>query len=256
MKSSLSPQTLALKTHYFNLSVGEKTLPCPYFNNKKTKTRAGLRVLIGKGNPKEIEEEAELIALRAHLDLNSYTEEQLQRFLIEHNLGSDCSSYIFYMLDAESQGKLRKQIKLPAKTSVLRKMLAKIRTAENVNVRTLVLDTNSSPITLSKIQAGDIISMLDTGVGDRLDHVLLVHEVVYKDNLPQTLYYSHALQWKADGKYNHHVRDGIIEIIDINTSLIEQSWSERNLGNEDANETYWRAKTAQVLDIRRLHVLS
>jgi len=39
---------------------------CPYFNNRRRKTRGGLRVLKGKGSPAEIVEEGQIFSKLTH----------------------------------------------------------------------------------------------------------------------------------------------------------------------------------------------
>ena len=95
----------AIKTihQYKHLHIGDKSINTPYFINKINKVRAGLRVLIGKGTPTEIEDEANLIALRKKINLPKMTKEQITDFLIQNNIGIDCSGFVYHILDAHTK---------------------------------------------------------------------------------------------------------------------------------------------------------
>jgi hypothetical protein len=59
------------------------------------------------------------------------------------------------------------------------------------------------------------------------------------------------LDWRTDGLYNHGVRQGTIEIVDLAKSLTNQIWIESGKTGEE-NETLERAIYAKNLLIRRL----
>ena len=251
--STLNQAAKNILEHYQQLSIGGQTVRCPYYNNKRTKSRAALRVLVGKGSPSEIEEEALLIALRKKINLAELSEEELTAFFVDNKLGVDCSAFAFYMLNAEKNGKLRKKIYIPSKNPI-RKIISSLRTVENVNVKTLVHPKNSVAVDLAQIQAGDMITMIGTGENHNLDHVLIIEQVGYKNGGAKTISYVHSLWWKADGKYDHGIKHGIIEITDNKKPLIEQQWTEAGFSKSPKNETLWRAETAKELEIRRLVV--
>lgn len=250
MKPSILPKAAQdIIAHYQALKFGKHAVVCPYYNNKRTQVRAALRVLVGKGTPTDIEEEATLIALREKIDISTLTNEELTAFLVDHHLGADCSGFAFHVLNAATHGKLKKTI-TPFTKNPLRKLLAKLRTVENVNVKVLADDRNSKAIDLADVQAGDIISMIGTGKNNDLDHVLVIAEV--SNNI---LHYVHSLQWKADGKYNHGIKTGSITIKDETKDLLKQTWEEAGETTKTKNETLWRASTAKRLELRRIHIL-
>ncbi len=245
----LSEQAAQVISAYESLSIGGKHIRCPYFNNKKSGARAALKVLVGKGSPKEIEEEAKMIALAMRTQLDTYTEEQLRKFLVEHNLGVECSGFAYHVLDAELQSKgssLKDVLSFPGK-SFIRRLLASWRTIENTNVQVFADDANSTVVPYSSAKAGDMIIMLGTGTTHTLDHILVVTEVT-----DGVLHYVHALNWKQDGLYNHGIRHGYITMQKPAGGLLDQTWTES--GESDAkNETLWRAQTATRLEVRRIN---
>lgn len=250
---TVSHRTLGLISSYKHIPVGDLRIQCPYFNNKRAKLRAGLRVSIGKGSAEEIAEEAQILALKKKIDLSSLNSKQAKEFLVDNNLGIDCSGLVYYLLESELQtngGSLKGHLHFP-KASLIRNIIRKFRTIENVNVPVFVDERNTVKVELSDIKPGDIITMLKSGQGNDRDHVLYVHQVDYRGTEPQTIHYTHTLQWSTDGQYNHGVREGIIEITDPSVSLTIQTWAEQNVTGE-ANETYAKAKKAQSLEIRRL----
>jgi hypothetical protein len=59
----LSPGAQQLIHDYLNLPCGTmKGIRCPYINNARLRQRGQLRVLVGKGTPREIIEEANIIS--------------------------------------------------------------------------------------------------------------------------------------------------------------------------------------------------
>lgn len=246
MHHALNPQAEQVIAHFEALNIGGKTVCCPYFNNKKVGVRAGLRVLVGKGSPQEIEEEAKILAIKKRVDLATLGEQALRAFLIDEKLGIDCSAFAYYVLEAEYRARGNALRIRPLSNSPLRRMIAAWRPIENINVKTLAADINSHEIALSEVQAGDLIVLLGTGDAHDLDHVLVVESV---DN--NTLQYVHSLWWKSDGKYGGRIRHGQIHMTDPTKPLAQQQWEEDGK-SDDANETFWRAKGANRLQIRRI----
>lgn len=253
---TLSAPALNIINNYLHLPFPGKGVSCPYFNNRNLKVRAALRVNVGKGSPDDIAQEASLIALREKIDLKELNNEQLKQFFVENNLGVDCSGLVYYVLSAEleakNKGKLSKHLFFPHAKNPLRKLLVKLRAVENVNVEVLAHDKNSRVVSLAETQPGDMIVMLNVVAHAGRDHMLIIHQIDYEEKVPKTIHYTHSLQWSADGKYNHGVRQGTIEITDINKPLNEQRWIE--IGKEGKeNETFARAKKAEKFLIKRLN---
>lgn len=254
---TLSQAALDVIKSYSQLSFGDKKINCPYFNNRRSKIRAGLRVMIGKGSPEEIVDEANLFALREKIDLKNLTSEAIKQFLVDHNIGLDCSAFAYYILAAEyatkTKSKLSSKIFYP-NIGLLRRLLTKLRPIENISVRTLEHSKNSNSIELNNVAPGDFISILNSGKEHNLNHVLVIYKVEYAENMPKILYYTHSFQWSVDGKYNHGIKTGRIEIKDIQKSLLDQKWIESEKTAEE-NETYLRASDAEILELKRLKVL-
>lgn len=253
MLRTLSPETLAIINSYLHLPFPDKDISCPYFNNRHSKVHAGLRVLIGKGTPQEIVDEATLFAFRQKVDFKKLSDEELKKFLVDHNLGIDCSGLVYSILDTEfksqKKGSLKKYLKFPTK-NFLRKFIIRLRTIENTGVQTFADDKNSNVISLKDVQPGDFIIFLNT-MEKGFHHIVMIQAVEYDNTTPKILFYTHSLHWQKDGKYAHGVRQGSIEITDIHASLLEQRWIEMGKQGEE-NETYLHAKSAERLELRRL----
>ncbi len=240
---TLSKQALQIIENYQNLSIGKHKIVCPYFNNRRSGVRGALRVLIGKGSPKDIEEEALLFALREKIDLDNLNEEELKKFLVDHNLGIDCSGFVYHILDVELKG-LKKHLKHPWIKNPLRKLIAKLRIVENTGVSTFNNDVNTSEVKLSDAKPGDMIIMMNTGLKNDLHHILLVSSITTENSELRTLNYTHSFQFTTDGQYNHGIKQGEIKISNLKKGLLDQKWSEV--------ETYNHAKMAKELKIKRV----
>lgn len=244
----LSPAAESVINNYLHLRIGTQTIPCPYFNNRTSRVRGALRVLIGKGSPQDIEQEAVLLGLKEKIDVSALPPSAAKQFLTEHNLGVDCSAFAYYVLSAELSARglpsLRTLLKFPYTKTLIRKLLARMRTVENCSVSTLAHDSNSFEVPMSDIRAGDMIVMLDAKKDESRNHILIADEV-RSDNGKKTVRYAHSLRRNAEGKYDHGVRHGVITITDTKKPLIEQEW----------DETRARALTSDSLEIRRLNAM-
>lgn len=260
MFSTLSQPALDVINNYLHLPLGDKFVSCPYYNNKRQKARGALRVLVGKGNPDDIAEEATIMSMREKIPLGLLSEQQLKEFLVNHGLGVDCSAFAFYLLDAELRARKKKSLGSVLKFSPtihpIRVLLRQLRKVENTDVSTLASDRNSHVIDVKDVQAGDMITMIDTGIDAARNHVLVIHQVEKNTRgTPTLIRYTHSLQWHTDGKYNHGIRQGKIELASIKKSLLDQQWIEQDKEGKE-NETYERAASARLLELRRLHALS
>ncbi|MBP6859042.1 MAG: hypothetical protein KBC69_00245 [Candidatus Magasanikbacteria bacterium] len=238
---------------YLNLPFPEKTdVRCPYFNNAKRGQRGQLKALIGKGTPQEIVEEAKIIAIQYKQDILHTTSspEDIRKFLIENNLGVDCSGFITNVLQAEFLTKNIDWIKhvfIVPKTNIIRWLISKLRPAEQISVSVLANEKNTETIAdLSAIQAGDLIFMLKTGPKQARDHILLVTKTTNN-----TIYYTHARAWSSEGRYGHGVSIGTITIAEPHSVLLDGIWEEKNNKNEN-NETFLEAKQALILTVKRV----
>ncbi len=263
----LSLKAQKILDNYFNLPFeGVKGVRCPYFNNVRLKQRAQLRVLIGKGTPKEIVEESKIISIQYHAGLfdkagycclhNEHTgkevnSDEVRKFLIDHNLGVECSGFVTQILRVHFQE--TKNIDIACKFFIvspryfLRWLIALLRPIENIGVRRYIDDHNTKQIAWNEAQVGDVIVMLETGIKNNYNHILLII-----DRTGDTLKYAHARAWNSEGKYGHGVAMGEIKISNPSDALLDQVWTELSYVNEK-NETWQEAKRAKILQVRRIN---
>lgn len=237
---------------YNNLAIGGKHVRCPYFNNKKKTVRGGLRSLIGKGSPEEIVEEAELFAVREKANLSLLSREEIRNFLIEHNLGIDCSGYAFHYYQEifKKQGKnFAASISWASKKSLLRKIISRLRPAENCGVRTFADKNNSFEVPLNEVRAGDFIVALTDADSVTADHIFMITE--RKGNV---LSFTHAIAWPKDGTNGHGVHNGKIEIINPEEPVHQARWTDDSLAEEEYS--LYLNKVAAGMSVRRLKGLA
>lgn len=249
-ENSLSQSALQVIQNYLILPFPGHNISCPYFNNRRVKIRGGLRVLIGKGTPQDIVDEAILLSLKEKTNLNKLNDEELKKFLVEHKLGVDCSGFAYHVLDAEMKakglGSLQKVLRRPWFKNPIRKLLVKLRPIENTGVGTFNHEVNSFEIELKNIQAGDMIIIMGAGQKQDYNHVLLVTSITPAQVGVQSFIYTHSFQYPTDGQYNHGVRQESIALTDFNKNILEQNWSEPQM------QEY--AKTAKEVKIKRLKI--
>lgn len=244
--------------HYKNFQVGTAICSVPYFNNRVTARRAGLRAEIGKGSPKDIFDEINHRALEEKVDVKLLDSETLKKFLVHSNLGIDCSGFAYYILDEESRsrgfGALDKHLAFPLSKGIFGKIKSKMRPIENSGVENFAHEENSRKIIFKEIEPGDIITMLGGPEDGERNHILVITQVEYQNFVPTTIHYVHAIAWPTDGEYGHGIHDGKIEIIDPNKSILEQRWIENEkIGDE--NYTFARAKKSTT-EVRKLNWLT
>lgn len=252
------------------------TCAVPYYNNSRAGVRNGLRALVGKGSPKDIFDEIEIIALRERVGLHTMTGETLKIFMVNHDIGIDCSGFVYYVLNAESlardKGSVDRHLHFPFRKGILGKIKSKLQPVTNIDVITLAHQKNSRVIALTDVQVGDMITMTNISENDKSNntsnasaripnHIAVIHQIEYQNFVPTTLHYTHSIAWPSDGVNGHGVRQGVIEIIDPKKSLTEQRWTEAGKMSsgktggsfgENENYTFARAKI-MTTEIRRLN---
>jgi hypothetical protein len=251
----LSEKAISVINEYKNFTAGFAVVSIPYYNNKHLRARASLRARAGKGSPKEIMDEAESTAVLQKINLKALDSISLKKFLVDNNIGIDCSGLVYYILNAEmeAKGKGRLALSYPYAKGFLGMLRAKFRPIENAGVATLAHEKNSRAVQLRYVQPGDIITMLGGPDNSDRDHVLVIHEVDYKDDVVVSIGYTHATAWPTDGEYGHGVRQGQIKITDVAKALTEQEWIEANMTGE-SNYTFTRAQKSKT-ELRRLNWL-
>lgn len=255
---TLSEQTQKIINDYLHLPIPGHEVFCPYYNNRRSDIRAGLRALIGKGMPNDIAEEAGIVALREKQELKKMNNKTLQEFLVYHKLGIDCSGFYYHVMNAELQarglGNIRQHLKFPFIKNPLRKLLTIFRPVESAGVRTLSHEKNAQEIKLAEIAPGDMITMIGTGNKHNFNHMLLIHQVDMEQNKPKIIHYTHSFAWSSDGQYGHGTKQGQIEITNLNKNILAQIWIEKHKTGID-NETFKHAQMATELKIKRLRAL-
>ena len=254
---TLSTRALSIIDQYIHFRVGTAVFSVPYFNNKITRTRAAMRVVAGKGSPKEIFDETQSLLIENRMDKNTLSGESLKNILVDKNIGIDCSGFAYYVLNAESEelgrGPLDKHISFINCRGLLGKMRCSLRPVENCDVATLADDKNSHVIPLKEVRSGDMITMIGGSEADDREHVLVIHQVEYQNFIPIKIHYSHAIAYPEDGLYGNGVRQGSIEINEIEKTIADQKWVEEGREGEK-NRLHSRAKISRT-DIRRLNWL-
>lgn len=271
----LSPAAEKIIHDYFNLPFGGVSgVRCPYFNNARLNQHGQLRALVGKGTPDEIVDEAKIISLQYKSGLfckngecasqntvtgQPFTTDEVRKFLIDHNLGIECSGFVTQVLRAYYRETKRvdftKKLYLVSPWNIVRRILIALRPVENINVlaytnnvNTTVVVGHKEAIAKSTIEPGDVVTMLETGPVGKRNHILLITTVT-----KNTIEYVHARAWSSEGRYGHGVNRGIITVTDVTKPLTEQRWEENGF-TDDKNETLTEAKQANTLEIRRIKI--
>lgn len=271
MNEQLSSAAQKMIQEYISLPFANVAgVRCPYFNNARMGQRGQLKVLIGKGTPAEIVEEAKIISLQycrgvfdkkglcdVHADhpASHAQAECVRQFLVDSNLGVDCSGFVVNVLRAHfaetKKTDFTKKLFIYPKTNLWRHFIARFRPVEQISVAVLASDKNSDIVTdLAKIKPADLIIMLKTGPNKNHNHILLVTGIEVNK-----IHYAHARAWSEEGKYGHGVSEGVITLVNPNQGLLEQTWEEKGKVNQN-NETYLEAKQDSVLQVRRINLSS
>lgn len=235
--------------HYRNFRVGTAVCSVPYFNNRTAARKTALRAEVGKGSPKDIFEEITHRALEEKVDLNQLDSEMLKKYLVNSNLGIDCSGFAYYVLNEESLSKGKGTLD---KHLHFNRFMARFKPQRNSDVLTFADDRNSKKIIFKEIEPGDIITMIGGPEDGERNHILIINQIEYQNFIPTTIHYVHAIAWPTDGEYGHGIHEGKIDVIDPNKSILEQRWIENEKTGEE-NYTFSRAKKSTT-EIRKLNL--
>lgn len=270
----LSPKAEKLINDYFNLPFeGLSGIRCPYFINIRRRARGQLRGLIGKGTPEEIVEEAKILSTQYQHNIfdkdgfccihATHSDEEknqdIRKFLIDNDLGIDCSGFVSQALVAhynETKNiNIAKNFHFWPVKNFWRWLIARLRPVENMSVRVIAKNENTDKIVdghetfdWSRLQPADIIIMTDTGPSKKRNHILII-----EDNEGSIIKYAHSRAWSSDGKYGHGVSRGEIKITTQGGNLLEQTWVEHGKTNSE-NETFWEARDAKTFEVRRVKI--
>lgn len=233
---------------YLALPFGAKP-NCPYFNNRRRKIRGSLRVVKGKGTPEEIAEECEIDAKLARIKIVDLSADKLKEFLIENDLGIDCSGFAYHVLNAFCQERTNKNLQSfvkPLRHGFFGGIIGRLRPAENIGVTAFL--QSSKTIKIGGILPGDVIIFQGTGKEKIYNHILVI-TAVHKTDDDTLISYAHSYDWPSDGKLEHGVREG--QIIVHGEDLLGGTWKEKNQTGIE-NYTFESAKNAQEVRVRRL----
>lgn len=239
-------------TDYFELPLGGKKVKTPYFMNIR-KQRGGLRVLVGKGKPSEIMRETKVWAQLKGLDLEKASSEQIRKFMLQQDIGIDCSGYVVHILNhwLKSEGKalLINYLKF-FNNSLIAKLRRKLRPVENIGANLLTSELNCEKIEdVNQLRPGDFIR--SKGLQKNSHHLLLIIEVHKKGDVVEKFIYTNAS--RHYGEHNG-VRTSEVIIENPKAGLKEQKW--QDLDN-DRNYTYEELlKDYEDNGIRRLKNIS
>ncbi|MCA9383236.1 hypothetical protein KC909_02620 [Candidatus Dojkabacteria bacterium] len=225
---------------YFEIPIGNKKVVAPYFMNLK-KQRAGLRVMVGKGDPGEIAREMKVFAQLKGFDLSKASEKDIREFMLANNVGIDCSGYVVYILNnwLRSQGKKKLNNYLVFKSNnFLSKLKRMLRSVQNMGANTLTNESNTIKVeNLNEIRPGDLIRA--KGKQRNSHHVALIIEVVIEDEVIKEFTYTHSHRYYEE---DNGVRIGKVKISNPNGELKDQEWLEikdgRNWMYEDLMVEY------------------
>ncbi len=249
---TLSDQARSIIDLYRELPIGASACGVPYFNNKTVRARGALSVYVGKGSPSAIAEETQALLVKHHAAAGMLSTEALKRFLVENNLGIDCSGFAYHVLNAEleSHGRepIAKKLYFVSGQGFLARMRCALRPAENCDVASLADDHNSQIVPISAVAPGDMITMLKGPEGSERDHILIVDRVeTSPDGQPALIHYCHTVAYPEDGLYGTGSKEGTITITDSQADLLAQAWQ-----SPDALRLLARAKASET-SLRRLN---
>ncbi len=247
VKSALEQHCLMRDTevalqNYLALPFGTSKIAVPYYNNRRSGMRAGLRAWIGKGTATEILEEAELAAIRERRPYTLWSKAEARTFLVDHNIGIDCSGFVYHLLDTESRARGRGPLGGGTGwlswngVSLLRRLITRFRAVENASVAVLASKDNSIEIPLRAVRPGDVITMMHNDAMPRIpglarDHILFVYKVA-----PGRISFAHSIAWPSDGMYEHGVRLGEVTIAPEATTIDDpkNNWKECPIDGDES----------------------
>lgn len=216
-----------------------------------------MRVNVGKGSPKDIFEETSDFMAKNHFPIDQLADESLKKLLVDQNIGIDCSGFAYYILNAESEelgnGSLDKHLSFINCSGFIGKLICSFRPEKNCDVATLAHDKNSQIVSCADIKPGDMITMTnesDDNLNGERRHILIIHQIDYQNFKPFKLYYSHAVAYPEDGLYGTGIKQGTIEIVDVNKPITEALWTED--GKTGTNNRIFNRAIKSNAEVRRL----
>lgn len=220
---TISDEAKAVIKSYFELPLGGKKVPCPYYMNLKHE-RAGLRVMIGKGTAEEIVHEVLVWAQLKGILLSKMSVQEIRGFMIKKGIGIDCSGFAAYVLDAQlrklGKGRLWRNLEY-RNNSLYSKFRRFLRPVENIGANLLTSELNCVPIAdFDEIKPGDMIRA--KGKIQNAHHVAVITDVFFNSNGKiNSFEYVHSHRFYED---ENGVRKGKVTISNPKKSLKDQEW--------------------------------
>src|SRR3989344_5832667 len=250
----LSNRALDIINQYADFKFANASCSIPYFNNKSIGLRRGLKVHVGKGSPQEIHDELESILVKEKISPDSLTDSILKKILVDHGIGIDCSGFAYYVLNAESlenkKGPLDRHLSFVNCKGIVGKIKCSLNPVGNTDVATIADDRNSYKVEIKQAEPADVITMMQGEDGPERNHILVLHQIEYQNFIPFKIHYSHAVAYPEDGIYGSGIKQGTIEILDTNKSLVAQRWTEK--GNEGPSIPIFVRSQKSKTELRRL----
>lgn len=237
MTWTIPEQTKQLIQHYRNLEISGVTVQTPYYRNVK-RARAGLRSLIGKGTPDEIEEETLIYSKLHGISLKEKTAADIRTFMEGQGIGVDCSGFAVHVYDVWlreiGQGGIYRSITFPS-AGLYRNVIRWLRPVENIGANLLTGPDNARTLSVADLREGDAIRMYGLVKGM---HVAIIWDVTRDGSgHPTHVTYVHSTEHYGQ---ESGVRKGKIEIINLTKDIAEQKWVET-----DENGICWTQKQLQ-----------
>jgi hypothetical protein len=209
---------------YMHLPLGDKEVVCPYYINK-TKERAGLRVLIGKGDPGEIVREVNVWAKLKGFNLRKASAAEIRKFMVDHSIGVDCSAFVVHLLNywfkQEGRQPLINYLKFPH-NGLIDLMRRTLRPVENISANILTSQDNCIAIdNLNGIRPGDFIR--SKGHLKNSHHIALVRNITLEEGVVKEFEYVHSERYYGD---ENGVRFGKVIVTNPKGELKDQNWTE------------------------------
>lgn len=230
--NTLSPQVKTTLTHYLNLQLGHKSVPCPYIISKKS-ARINLIFdyrLQGKGSPQEIEILTKKLALRSNFDLNQASVDQIRQFMRRKNIGVDCSGFAYHMLNAFHKAKTGRSISRVLTRPFSPNPLNWLRHIRyRLNVKVLTGPRNSNPL------LGDLALQCCYLPGDLIRTQSGRHVLIILESDKKHFIYAHSSHRNTKVKGVHL---GEITIINPTGPLENQIWHEQTPDSQSYKTQY------------------
>ncbi len=224
---------------YFNLDIGSKKVPCPYYINSRL-NRGNLAVMSGKGTPEEIELETKIWAKVHGFDLYGAEVGEIRQFMQYIKVGIDCSGFICQVFDnyiRKLQGRSLISYLKFADMNLRSRLRRYLRPIENIGAEQITSLLNCNPIGIEEMMPGDLIRA--KGKQKNASHLAMVSEVIRDNATVISFRYIHS---HREYKDENGVREGEVFITNPNSDLSLQEWREvqngRNYMYEDLMEDY------------------